>query len=1158
MALLILPTYTLQAQLTNGMTATGVLGQSDFVSAGSGTAQNMLKGPNGVSVDPTTGKLFVVDRSNNRVLRYGNAAELQTGSLPEAVFGQSDFTSASTGTTANKFNQPIGIHVDANGTMWIGDYGNNRVLRFKNASSLSSGADADGVIGQPNFTTSSSATTQAGLAGPVGIMLDHNGTLWVSGFGNHRVTWYKNAATLANGANADGVFGQPDFTSSSGAVGPGNLFNPNSVYTDPDGNLYVSDYTNKRVLRYNSAADKANGAAADAVYGQPDFTSNASGVTQTQFGTTRFVWGDQEGRLYVVEEANNRVMIFNDAKNLGNGAPADYVLGQSDFTTGTGLTTAVNLKTPRAIYVHETPEVSQIWLADYNNHRVLWYQLTEPDTAEVVLTHPTGGEQFFAGDTTDITWTAKAVDTVAIEISYDNRETWSVLADSLPAGSGTLSWIIPDSLSDQVWLRIYDEAKPKHADTTDAAFSIVLPPPDPSFISVVNPKGGEAFRIGEEVTLIWSVKNVDSVTVEASYDSLATWEILASGLPSESGKLTWTVPAHETDNGFIRISDFQNPSVSDTSDSPFSIHYPPYEVKVISPNGYQSWVPGSKKQLLFTAKEADSLEIWYSADGGLNWNLVSDRVSGSQTSFNWTVPADTTSNGRIRIQVKGLPDFGDESDNPFKIRPAATGGQQDLVFFSAGSAPGYWDSSWGFANAPSTLELMNGSKFPVSAEHALLGNYSLKLKWTSGTGGDWMMAAAADGWVGNDATSKDFLEFRVLMTDQTDTVNYPKLFLEDLGNKKSDKISWASYVSETDGSPWKKVRIPIKSFMAKPGAADFTRIKTIFWAQDQTDAVSHTWFIDDLRMTGGKIINYDSLRTIVILGSSTSAGIGPTVADSAYVNRFRKYVQSYDKDALVINLAVGGYTTYDVMPTGFVPPSGRPTPKVNNNITKALSYHPDAILINLPSNDANLGYSVADQLKNYSVLDSICDANNIPVWVTTTQPRNLDTAKRNLLMVMRDSTIARYGDHCVDFWTELANADGTINNKYNSGDGIHLNNAGHRVLFNRVVEAKLWNQLYPVSVEQAEEKPAGFLIEQNFPNPFNPETTVTYHLPDAGLVNFNVFNVLGQQVYSSHEVKSAPGSYQFRFNGAHLASGMYWLTISMKQQSGTIRMVLLK
>jgi|GEM_PF-1549657 len=195
-----------------------------------------------------------------------------------------------------------------------------------------------------------------------------------------------------------------------------------------------------------------------------------------------------------------------------------------------------------------------------------------------------------------------------------------------------------------------------------------------------------------------------------------------------------------------------------------------------------------------------------------------------------------------------------------------------------------------------------------------------------------------------------------------------------------------------------------------------------------------------LSLSAGK----DIIR-IVVLGSSTAAGTGPINSEKAWVNQYRKYVQTFNASNEVINLAVGGYTTYHVLPNGYS------TADTLHNITKALSYDPDAIIINLPTNDAANGYSVNQQLYNYSIVLAAAAAKNVPVWVTTTQPRYLSVELRQNLMNMRDSTYKYMGDKAIDFWTDIATDNGYIKSIYDMGDGTHLNDSAHTVLANRVI-----------------------------------------------------------------------------------------------------------
>ena len=203
--------------------------------------------------------------------------------------------------------------------------------------------------------------------------------------------------------------------------------------------------------------------------------------------------------------------------------------------------------------------------------------------------------------------------------------------------------------------------------------------------------------------------------------------------------------------------------------------------------------------------------------------------------------------------------------------------------------------------------------------------------------------------------------------------------------------------------------------------------------------------------------NSDSIN-IVILGSSTAFGAGAIPKDSSWVNRYKKYVQSINPKINIINLAVGGYTTYNILPDSFKPIKNRPLPSTNNNITKALKLLPTAIIINLPSNDASRGYSINEQISNYKIINRIADSAYIPLWVATTQPCNRDSLTIISLKEMRDSTYSIWGNNAIDFWTGIANENGKVIKKFDSGDGIHLNNAGHKLLFNRVVNEILFEK----------------------------------------------------------------------------------------------------
>lgn len=200
---------------------------------------------------------------------------------------------------------------------------------------------------------------------------------------------------------------------------------------------------------------------------------------------------------------------------------------------------------------------------------------------------------------------------------------------------------------------------------------------------------------------------------------------------------------------------------------------------------------------------------------------------------------------------------------------------------------------------------------------------------------------------------------------------------------------------------------------------------------------------------------------IVVIGSSTAEGYG-VKAEESWVGRYSQYLKNIDPDNEVVNLAKGGYNTYHLMPTGFSK-SGRPDPDTERNITKAISLNPDGIIINLPSNDAANNYSAEEQMDNFEVMYSKAQEKGIPVWITTTQPRDKLNASQNAIQIaVRDAILDTYGVYALNFWTEITRiVDGQpkIKTEYGYGDSIHLNPEGHRVLFEEVKNKLVYERI---------------------------------------------------------------------------------------------------
>jgi hypothetical protein len=274
---------------SNGTPANVVLGQPDFTSSmpnrGGGATNNTLDTPIGVAFNPAGTKLIVADSSNNRVLIW-NTIPTTNGASANLVLGQSTFSSVTTGLSSIKYNYPSSVYVSASNVLFVTDTGNNRVLKY-NALPTTSNAAANIVIGQTAMSGATSGATNVNLHLPQAVFV-HGTKLFVADYFNNRVLIW-NTIPTANGAAADTVLGQANFTSGGLAVSQSRMYGAASVAVSAGGVLAVFDASNNRVLIWY-AVPTTNGAPADAVLGQADFVSNsyfAPGGTPTG----RNMWG---------------------------------------------------------------------------------------------------------------------------------------------------------------------------------------------------------------------------------------------------------------------------------------------------------------------------------------------------------------------------------------------------------------------------------------------------------------------------------------------------------------------------------------------------------------------------------------------------------------------------------------------------------------------------------------------------------------------------------------------------------------------------------------------------------------------------------------------------------------------------------------------------
>ncbi len=369
---------SLRAQFVSGQPAQSVLGQPTFATSAIGSGVAGLNAPTRTTVDRITGAVYVADSGNNRVLRYANADAMANGAAAELVLGQPDFVTTTAGTSAVKMSDPRGLAITSAGQLWVADRMNHRVLRFDDARNASTGDPADAVLGQPLFDSNMAATSQSGMRNPEGVAVQTTGTLFVADANNHRVVFFTNASLAANGADAAGVLGQADFVSSSIGTTATTFTGPTDVEVNGLGTLFVTDSGNNRIIRFNFASAKANGAAADGVLGQADFVTSSVGISASEFSNPVAISLSQFGALYIADEQNNRVLKIEDAANESGEIDANLVLGQSNFVSNAPSLSAPGLVGPSGVVISPFTEV---YAVQPNANRVSRFGIFTPAPA---------------------------------------------------------------------------------------------------------------------------------------------------------------------------------------------------------------------------------------------------------------------------------------------------------------------------------------------------------------------------------------------------------------------------------------------------------------------------------------------------------------------------------------------------------------------------------------------------------------------------------------------------------------------------------------------------------------------------------------------------------------------------------------------------------
>lgn len=323
------------------------------------------------------------------------------------VIGQPNFTSneqrqGGLAAGANTLDLPMGPveYASDQDILFIPDNGDSRVVAFFGIPETNN-ANADFVLGQPDFTSSSGETSASGFRNPQWVTSAHD-RLLVTDSESRRVLAY-NEIPQSGPRDADVVIGQETMTALEIACDQQTTYTTHGHFVTPAGRLFVADADNNRVLMWNGIPQQ-NGAPADLVLGQPDFQScldheEEGGPDDLRiFDHPTAIWSDDE-RVVIVDNENHRVLIWNEFPTE-NFAQPDVILGQSTVdnvapndddqdgqTDVDGTASARVMHHPWSV----TFGGGQLFITDSDNNRILvWNGMPQENfaPADIVLGQP--------------------------------------------------------------------------------------------------------------------------------------------------------------------------------------------------------------------------------------------------------------------------------------------------------------------------------------------------------------------------------------------------------------------------------------------------------------------------------------------------------------------------------------------------------------------------------------------------------------------------------------------------------------------------------------------------------------------------------------------------------------------------------------------------
>ncbi len=343
-----------QAALLNQAYIATFAGNGQFAVGDGGSAANGgLSNPNQGAFD-SAGNFYVADTGHNRIRRIDAGTGLVS---TVAGTGEAGYGGDGGPATSAVLDQPQSVAIDAQGNLYISDFGNHRVREVIAATGTiqtvaGNGSWGEGPMGYP--------ATQTVVDGAYAVAFDAAGNFYIDDAGQNcifKVTVSTGILTLFAGTQS--LTGS--FSGDGGPATEATFNQPFGMAFDGDGNLVVADTGNNRIRSVDATTGVITTIAGNGTAG---FSGDGGAAADAEFNTVLWIEFDGAGNMYLADAANHRVRAIAKATGMVSTIAGD---GAAGFSGDGGLATAAELSYPSGLALDAA---GALFVADNHNGRI--------------------------------------------------------------------------------------------------------------------------------------------------------------------------------------------------------------------------------------------------------------------------------------------------------------------------------------------------------------------------------------------------------------------------------------------------------------------------------------------------------------------------------------------------------------------------------------------------------------------------------------------------------------------------------------------------------------------------------------------------------------------------------------------------------------------